>query len=353
MKTRRICIVIIVAGFILALLLAGSALAASSGTCGADGDNVTWTLDDNGTLTISGTGDMKDFYGNRPWSERPPATITKLYISDGITHIGSSAFSGLGISSLDLPDSLVSIGEFAFSSCSELTTLTIPDSVEIIGWDAFGSCSSLTSVTIPAGVRSMDNAFCFCTGLTSIQVDSLNPSYASVDGILCNKSKTELISYPGGRTDGVIPDCINRIGDYAFAGHFELTSLVIPESVTSIGERAFENCRNLTSITLSSGLVSIGEDAFWDCGIVSIVIPSSVSNISNGAFGYREMITRYDRRRHDAHEEAIANVRLVNRLAEMYGVAQLFTGDDQERLQVADFCLDVTVQIFQNRMMQF
>lgn len=68
---------------------------------------------------------------------------------------------------------------------------------------------------------------------------------------------------------------------------------------------------------------------------------------------YREMITRYDRRRHDAHEEAIANVRLVNRLAEMYGVAQLFTGDDQERLQVADFCLDVTVQIFQNRMMQF
>ena len=68
---------------------------------------------------------------------------------------------------------------------------------------------------------------------------------------------------------------------------------------------------------------------------------------------YREMVSRYDRNRHNAHEDAIANVRLVNRLAAMYETEPLFTGDDQERLQVADFCLDVTVQIFQNRMMQF
>ena len=68
---------------------------------------------------------------------------------------------------------------------------------------------------------------------------------------------------------------------------------------------------------------------------------------------YREMVSRYDRNRHDQHEAAIANVRLVNRLAEMYGVSPLFTGDDQERLQVADFCLDVTVQLFQNRIMKF
>lgn len=68
---------------------------------------------------------------------------------------------------------------------------------------------------------------------------------------------------------------------------------------------------------------------------------------------YREMISRYDRNRHNAHEDAIANVRLVNRLATMYDVEPLFTGDDQERLQVADFCLDVTVQLFQNRIMQF
>ena len=68
---------------------------------------------------------------------------------------------------------------------------------------------------------------------------------------------------------------------------------------------------------------------------------------------YREMVSRYDRNRHNAHEDAIANVRLVNRLATMYDSEPLFTGDDQERLQVADFCLDVTVQIFQNRIMQF
>ena len=68
---------------------------------------------------------------------------------------------------------------------------------------------------------------------------------------------------------------------------------------------------------------------------------------------YREMLTRYDRTRHDAHEAAIANVRLVNRLAELYSVGPLFTGNDQNRLEVADFALDVVVQIFQNRIMQF
>lgn len=66
---------------------------------------------------------------------------------------------------------------------------------------------------------------------------------------------------------------------------------------------------------------------------------------------YRDMVSQYDRRRHDQHEEAIINVRLVNRLAQLYGVSPLFAGNDQERLQVADFCLDVVVQIFQNRMM--
>ncbi len=68
---------------------------------------------------------------------------------------------------------------------------------------------------------------------------------------------------------------------------------------------------------------------------------------------FREMVSRYDRNRHNAHEDAIANVRLVNRLAQIYGVDPLFTGDDQERLQVADFCLDVTIQLFQNRIMKF
>ena len=66
---------------------------------------------------------------------------------------------------------------------------------------------------------------------------------------------------------------------------------------------------------------------------------------------YRDMVSQYDRRRHDQHEEAIINVRLVNRLAQMYGVSPLFTGNDKERLQVADFCLDVVIQIFHNRMM--
>lgn len=68
---------------------------------------------------------------------------------------------------------------------------------------------------------------------------------------------------------------------------------------------------------------------------------------------YREMVSRYDRNRHNQHEEAIANTRLVNRLAELYGTALLFTGDDQDRLQIADFCLDIVVQLFQNRIMQF
>ncbi|MCX6873760.1 MAG: leucine-rich repeat domain-containing protein, partial [Verrucomicrobia bacterium] len=115
-----------------------------------------------------------------------------------------------------IPASVTSIGDYAFSGCSGLTSVTIPASVTSIGDGAFDGCSGLTVLTIPASVTSIgDGAFAGCRGLTSISVDDANPSYRSLDGVLFNKSVTRLIRYPGGLT-GVytIPASVTSIGDW-------------------------------------------------------------------------------------------------------------------------------------------
>ena len=107
---------------------------ATSGTCG---ENLTWTLDNEGTLTISGTGAMTDYYYDAPWHSSSE-NIKSVVIEDSVTSIGYSAFYGCSnLTSITIPDSLTSIGEWAFGCCSSLTSITIPDSVTSIGERAF------------------------------------------------------------------------------------------------------------------------------------------------------------------------------------------------------------------------
>lgn len=263
------------------------ASAESSGNCGDSGSNVTWSLDDNGTLTISGSGKIEDYRSDidQPWYSNR-SDITSVIIEPGVTSIGSQAFYYCSnLTSITIPSGLTSIGEMAFFYCSALTSVTIPNSVISIGNFAFGSCTGLKSITIPSSVTSIENnVFQDCTGLTNITVDSSNPSFCSESGVLFNKDKTTLIYCPRGKTGSyTIPDGITVIKDYAFYYNSKLTSITIPSSVASIGSSAFRECFRLTNIIIPSSVTSIEDNVFWGCSNLIIYIPGGIS-IGSDAF---------------------------------------------------------------------
>ena len=257
-----------------------------SGTCGA---NVTWTLDSNGTLTISGSGAMKDCASpsESPWYNNR-GQIKSVTIEQGVTSIGKGAFLYCSsLTSVSIPSSVTSIGNYAFQNCSSLISVTIPSGVTSIGDYAFENCSSLISVTIPNSVTSIGHlAFRGCSSLTDINVDPNNKYWCSVDGVLFSKDMKTLVAYPRGRAGAYkCPDGVTFIGDDAFVGCSSLTSVTIPNSVTSIGKYAFWYCSSLTSVTIPNSVTSIGNSAFYGCSsLTSVTIPNSVTSIGIYAF---------------------------------------------------------------------
>ena len=173
MKKRLLSFVLAV--LMIASLLPATALAADiadSGTCGAEGDgsNLTWTLDSEGVLTISGSGDMHGYdLPGAPWYGSR-SRVKSAVIAEGVTSIGGCAFYDCrSLTSVTIPDSVTRIGSFAFDNCRSLTSVTIPNGVTSIGTAAFDYCTSLTSVTIPDSVTSIDwDAFYYCTSLTDV-----------------------------------------------------------------------------------------------------------------------------------------------------------------------------------------
>ena len=175
---------------------------------------------------------------------------------------------GKADTSYAIPNGVTSIGYWAFYDCYSLTSITIPDSVTSIGTMAFEDCSSLTSITIPDSVTSIDrHAFFVCRKLNQINVDTANTAYSSVNGVLFNKGKTELIRYPEGKADTsyAIPNGVTSIGNSAFYGCSNLTSITIPDGVTIIDINAFQYCRSLTSITIPDSVTYISAEAFDGC----------------------------------------------------------------------------------------
>ena len=273
-----------------------------SGTCGADGDNLTWELTEDGTLTISGMGNMMDWTktsnpDNAPWYSWR-SSITKVVMESGVTSVGGEAFAKCtNLTSITIPEGVTSIGGNAFMSCETLANITLPESLTYINTLAFQSCTALSNITIPANVDYIfPEVFRACNKLVNIYVDSDNSRYCDVDGVLFNKRKTELHTYPAGKTASayVIPSSVITIGQYAFQLCKNLTSIKIPDSVTTIKGVAFASCTNLASITIPESVTSLGDYAFSYCtNLTSITIVASVTNIGVDAFENCSNLTIY------------------------------------------------------------
>ena len=223
--------------------------------------------------------------------------LISVTIPNSVISIGKSTFEDCtSLTSITIPESVTSIGESAFSGCKSLTSITIPESVTSIGESAFSGCKSLTSITIPDSVTCI-GSFYSCENLIEIIVNLDNKNYTSVNGILFNKDKTELICYPSGKFGMryTIPNGVTSIGDSAFSSCSNLTSITIPNSVTSIGDSAFGGCSSLTSVTIPNSVTSIGDEAFWSCSsLTSITIPDRVTSIGWYAFKYCSSLIAID-----------------------------------------------------------
>lgn len=263
--------------------------AAENGKCG---DNLTWTLDDEGTLIISGSGDMYSMgsvISNAPWPHRGSAEkLKKVIIKDGVTSIGEYAFAECDyIESVTLPESLLKIGENSFSNCSALTNISIPNAVTEIGDSAFWYCTNLKKIIIPNNVSSIGiNAFYGCWNATEIHIGTGVKSIGSSafkhtkklhtvywKSKFCDdlSSSAQIFDYGGEETDGIniiFQEGVERIPAYIcynwYNGYSDtkVKSITIPNSVTEIGDSAFYGCSELEIININGNIEKMGSSVF-------------------------------------------------------------------------------------------
>ena len=224
---------------------------------GECGDNLTWVLTDDGTLTISGTGEMYNYLSStQPWYHLQNS-INDVIIENGVTSIGQFAFSNSSLKSVSIPTSVSIIGDYAFWDCSGLSgELTIPESVTFIGRYAFFNCSGLTGeLIIPDSILEIEfGVFAGCSNFSSVS----------------------------------FPDSLTSIGSNAFRDCKGLIGeLNLPEFLTYIGSESFHNCIGLSGkLTIPNSVTHIGQEAFYNCNgfIGELIIPESVSSIGIRTF---------------------------------------------------------------------
>lgn len=235
MKKYALCLATVLILTALFILPASSAETVDGGACG---DGLSWTLDSDGTLTISGTGPMYDYPLTPSGSAYNTTAPWAGYFAD--------------IKTVEIEDGVTGIGGHAFYLCRELKSVTIPDSVRSIGEGAFCYCERLKEVKVPDGVQTVsDSAFAWCGSLERAE----------------------------------LPDSLTGIGDSAFAYCNSLTGITVPGSVKTIGQGAFKYCTWLFSAAIPEGVTEIEDNTFSACkGLQIVEIPLSVTRISTSAF---------------------------------------------------------------------
>lgn len=254
---------------------------------GACGDNMTWSLDNKGTLRIMGSGEMSWGNQNRPWSQYINR-IYELVIEDGPEDIADYAFAKAeSLSSVTIPGSVKRIGSVAFWDCMDLKSIIIPEGVEVIDEEAF-IWSGLEEVSLPASLRQFDgSAFKYCQ-LKNVTVHQDSEYYTSKDNIIFDKSGKTLVLYPQLAIQTRVyhvPEGVETVGEFAFS-YALFEGIYFPDSLRTIEEcafyeglvkhinlgegvrqiesNAFEGCQVLDTIVIGKGLEYIGEDAFND-----------------------------------------------------------------------------------------
>jgi|GEM_PF-5354217 len=282
------------------------------------GENLQWSYDDSTrTLTIFGTGPMysdwrpitqdRDPKRMRPWDKDDLyEKIEKVIIEDGCTYIGKEAFFDFKkLNSVSIPDSVKGIGDCSFARCDSLKNINLPHNLETIDGKPFWY-NQIDYIVLPNSTVSVGAVG---SGVHEIRVDIDNPNYSTVDGVLFDKEKNILVSYPSNMENEfysipesvhvigdyafcsasylkslIIPDSVQEIGEYSFDEAFRIEKIHIPETVKKIGKGAFSHCEGLKEINIPSSITVLPEEVFLACGFIEFDVPSHISEISSRAF---------------------------------------------------------------------
>ncbi len=209
--------------------------------------------------------------------------LPSIIIPGSVTTIGNDAFEFCtGLTNITIGAGVTSIGDSAFWGCARLVNVSLPANVTNVANDAFWSCTGLTNIAIGSGVIGIGtNAFYWCPSLAAIKVDSLNPSYSSVNGVLFDKGRTTLVEYPNALAgDYAVPDGVAIIGNFAFSDSSFLTTVTLPSSMYYIGVSGFEDCTSLSGLYFYGYAPGADPSAFnYDTNVFVYYLPGA------GGFG--------------------------------------------------------------------
>ena len=289
---------------IFALPSVYSATVAASGSCG---NNVTWSLSSDGTLTISGTGEMTDYsYGGWPWESRK-TQIKKIIINDGVKYLGYAAFAFLdNLVEVQVPGSVKMMGSYVFWKSPSLSKVTLGEGLPFIGSAMFADCPSLKSIIIPKSVTYLvSGAFSKCTSLTDISLNNNVTDIAirafenctslkNITGV-DNVTSIGQDAFKGTAFDLGLPNGENYIGKvfYKYAGTVpNETRIVFKSGTTAIAASAFAEQKGLVSVDFGSSIKEIGRAAFFGCtGLTEIKLPDSLEKLGDGVFAECNSVT--------------------------------------------------------------